>query len=361
MTFEQFLHIFLLPLSIAAIGAYFVSPMVIYLYKTLGWLDDPRKQKHVKVVHTYAVPRGGGIVIFAGLFVGILVFLELNKYTVGILAGALLLTVIGVIDDVKNINPYWRLFFGVLAALVVVGVGIGIAFVSNPFGEGVIHLNEPQIPIYILGKLRTIWVWADVLAVLWIIWCMNMVNWSKGLDGQLPGVVVVAATIIAVLSFRFTEDVTQWDVSILAGITAGAFLGFLPWNFFPQKMMPGYGAGSLAGYLLAVLSILSGAKLATLILVLGVPMIDAGFVIVRRILRGKSPVWGDRSHFHHLLMDIGWSKQRIAVFYWAAALIFGFVALYLNPRQKVFTIGLLILSYGILLLWLKFFFRSSKR
>ncbi len=222
-------------------------------------------------------------------------------------------------------------------------------------------LNQPQIPIYLLGNMRTIWVLADVLALIWIVWCMNMINWSKGLDGQLPGVVVIAAVIIAMLSFRFTEDVTQWSVTILAAITAGAYLGFLPWNWYPQKMMPGYGGGALAGFLLAVLSILSGAKLATLILVLAIPMIDAGYVIVRRIKEGKSPVWGDRGHFHHKLMDLGWNKPKIAVFYWLVTLVLGLMALQLNARQKVFTIVLLILMFGAVLLWVNYFISSSRR
>jgi UDP-GlcNAc:undecaprenyl-phosphate/decaprenyl-phosphate GlcNAc-1-phosphate transferase len=155
--------------------------------------------------------------------------------------------------------------------------------------------------------------------------------------------------------------VTQWNVSILAGITAGAYLGFLPWNIFPQKMMPGYGAGTLAGYLLALLSILSGAKLATLVIVLCVPMIDAVYVILRRMSQGKSPVWGDRGHFHHRLMDLGFSKRSIAYFYWMITLLLGLVALQLNSRQKAFTIMLLALGFGAVLLWFSSFISSSRQ
>ena len=182
-----------------------------------------------------------------------------------------------------------------------------------------------------------------------------MVNWSKGLDGQLPGIVLVAAIVIALLSLRFTEDVTQWNVLILAAITAGAYLGFLPWNFFPQKIMPGYGGGTLAGYLLATLAILSGAKVATMILVLGVPTMDAVYTIFRRMAQGRSPVWGDRGHLHHRLLDLGWSKQKVAVFYWLVSAGLGILALQLNAQQKLFTIVTLALVIGGLFLWLKFF------
>ena len=311
------------------------------------------------MIHTYPVPRGGGIPIFFSLLITILVYLGFDKHSLGIILGAFILMIVGVVDDQKDISPYWRLFWGIIAAGIVVAAGIGIAFITNPFG-GIIDLSLPQISIEFLGQTRSIWVLADVFAIIWILWSMNLVNWSKGLDGQLPGVVVVAAITIAVLSFRFTEDVTQWEVSILAAITAGSYLGFLPWNIYPQKIMPGYGGGSIAGYLLAVMAILSGAKLATMILVLGIPMIDAIYTIVRRLSQGKSPVWGDRGHFHHKLLDLGWSKLQIALFYWLATAFLGIIALQLNSQQKLFTIVLLTLLLGGVLLWLNYFLHSQK-
>lgn len=353
-------ELFLLPLAVSALAAFAISPLVIRWYRGHKWLDDPNQQKHAKIIHTYPVPRGGGIVIFLALLIGTALFMGFDKHSTGILLGALLLMVVGFVDDIRDLNPYSRLGWGLLAAGIVVAAGIGIAYVNSPFGNGVIPLNKPQLPIYLLGKWRTIWVYADIFALLWIVWCMNMINWSKGLDGQLPGIVVIAATVIAILSFRFKDDVTQWEVSLLAGITAGAYLGFLPWNIFPQRMMPGYGGGSLAGYLLAVLSILSGAKLATLIIVLGIPMIDAVYVIIRRIANKRSPVWGDRSHFHHQLLSRGWSKRNIALFYWFITSILGAVALQLHASQKAFTILLIALLFGAVLLWLNSFISSSK-
>jgi UDP-GlcNAc:undecaprenyl-phosphate GlcNAc-1-phosphate transferase len=141
-------------------------------------------------------------------------------------------------------------------------------------------------------------------------------------------------------------------VIVLAFILAGAYLGFLLWNFYPQKIMPGYGGGALAGYFLAVLAILSGAKVATAILVLGVPMMDAVYSIMRRIIQGRSPVWGDRGHLHHKLMDLGWGKRRIALFYWLVSAVLGWVALQLNSQWKAYTIVLLAVMVGGLLLWL---------
>jgi UDP-GlcNAc:undecaprenyl-phosphate GlcNAc-1-phosphate transferase len=165
---------------------------------------------------------------------------------------------------------------------------------------------------------------------------MNFVNWSSGVDGQLPGFVAIASVILGLLAFRFTShDISSTAVVMLAFIIAGAFLGFLPWNFYPQKIMPGYSGGALAGFLLGVLSILSWGKIGTLALVLAVPFIDAIYAIGRRITHRKSPFKGDASHFHHRLLRIGWGRRRIAVFYWCVTIIFGFAALYFSGVEKI--------------------------
>lgn len=353
-------RLLLLPMALASVTAYFLTKIVRRIYLKNQWLDDPAVKSHPKVVHTYPVPRGGGIAIFGTIFICSIMLLGLDKHVIAILAGALILTITGFADDLKDLNPYLRLGLGFTAAICVVWGGIGIAFVTNPLGSGVLQLDWPRLSFQLLGKERTIWLMSDLFSMFWIVWTMNMVNWSKGLDGQLPGIVIVAALVIALLSFRFTEDTTQWEVSILAAITAGAYLGFLPWNFFPQKIMPGYGGGTLAGYFLAVLAILSGAKVATMILVLGIPTMDAVYTIIRRIAQKRSPVWGDRGHLHHRLMDIGWGKRKVAYFYWLVSAFLGILALQLNAQQKLFTIVTLALTVGGSLLWLRSFTISSK-
>lgn len=343
----------------AFLVGFFSTPLTILVYKKLGWVDDPKKQKHPKVIHRYPVPRGGGIPIFLSLLLAALIFLPIDKHLLGILIGAAVLFLVGILDDRFDLNPYVRLLTGLFAAACVVGSGIGIPYITNPLG-GIIPLDQPQISIFLFGEVRTIWVLADIFAFFWIVSCMNFVNWSKGVDGQLPGVVVIAALTIAILSFRFSADITQWPIAILALILAGAFLGFLPFNFYPQKIMAGYGAGTLAGYLLAVLSILSTTKVGTAMMVLGVPLVDAFFVIIGRLASGKSPVWGDTRHLHHKLLALGWTKPRVAIFYWGITALLGFLALNLNSGQKLFTILLLASSLGIFLLWFKLFSISWK-
>ncbi|MFZ1721416.1 MAG: MraY family glycosyltransferase [Microgenomates group bacterium] len=337
---------------LALIIATLVAPVIISFYKKYNWVDTP--EGHVKKTHTIAVPRGGGVVIFMAVLVSSIFLLTPDKYLVSILVGAGLLTIVGILDDIYDIHPLIRIGTGLIAALIVVGSGIGIAYVSNPFGPGVIHLDQPQISFFFAGEERSLWILADIFALIFIVWNMNIVNWSKGVDGQMPGFVSIAAVIIGILSTRFIDDPTQFNTALLSAIVAGAYAGLLLWNWYPQKIMPGYGAGSLAGYFLGVLAIISGAKLATILMVLGVPTADAIFTITRRILAGKSPLWGDRGHLHHKLLDVlHWNKKQVAIFYWLSSLTLGMLSLYLNTGQKMITIGLVTISVFTFLIWAK--------
>lgn len=333
--------------------AFFITPLVIKIYRHFGWLDNPQGKKHPKVIHQYPVPRGGGLVVFLAIVITSLIFLPVDKHLIAIFSGLSLLALVGFFDDLFDLNPYLRLFLGFLACLCVVGGGIGIPFITKPLG-GTIPLDQPQLAIFLLGKTRHIWVLADLFAILWLLACMNFVNWAKGVDGQLPGIVVVASLTIGLASFRYSADITQWPVALLAFITAGAYLGFLPFNFYPQKIMPGYGGGAIAGFMLAVLSILATTKVGTAVMVLSIPLIDALFAVVRRMITGRSPVWGDAQHLHHQLLRIGWGKRKIAVFYWLTTLILGILALNLSSRGKLYTIILLMVLLGGFFIWIKF-------
>ncbi len=343
------------PFLAAFIISLLSTPLTIKLARRFRLVDDPANRRHPAHTHQGIIPRAGGLPIFLSLTFTSLLFLPLDKHLKGVLFGAALLIIIGLLDDRFDLNPYLRLFTCLLAAGMVVVAGIGIAFINNPF-NGIIHLDQPQIYFEFLGKTRSIWVLASFFALFWIVWMANIVNWAKGFDGQLPGIVTIAALTIALLSFRFSADVTQWPVTILAAITAGAYFGFLPFNFYPQKIMPGYGGGTLAGFMLAVLAILSTTKIGTAIVVLGVPVIDAIYSIARRLAAGRSPVWGDRGHLHHKLLDEWhWGKRRTAIFYWLVTALLGAVALSLNSRQKFYTIIMIAVAIGGVLLWLNFF------
>lgn len=350
----------LLPFFISALVSFLATPLTILIFKKFGIMDDPKKHKHAKVTHNYPVPRGGGIPIFLSLLTS-LFFLPLDKHLRGILLGATVALFIGFLDDKfeEKIHPLLRLLSNFLAAAIVVSFGIGIAFINNPFG-GIIPLDFPRWCFSFFGNPHCIWILADIFAILWIAWAMNFVGWSGGVEGQLPGIVVIASLSIAGLSLKFSADIAQWPVIILALILAGAYLGFLPWNFYPQKIMPGYGGKTLAGFMLAVLSILSTAKISTLLLVLGVPFIDAAYLVIKRILSGHSPVWGGREHLHHRLLALGWTKRKIAIFYWLITAILAILALNLNSKQKFYTMFMLIILFLGGILWINYLSTSLK-
>lgn len=330
---------------LSAVVAALITPKIIRWYQQHQWVDNPITDKHVKKTHLLPVPRGGGIVIFTAVTLISLLLLPIDKYLLAILAGALLLTIIGWLDDIYDLSPYLRILTGLIASLVVVGVGIGIAYVTNPFGTGVIRLDQPQLIFWWLGEERHIWILSSLFAIFFINWNMNIVNWSKGVDGQLPGFVSASAIFIGLLAASFHDSPTQFTAANLAYIVAGAYLGLLLWNWYPQKIMPGYGAGSLAGYFLSVLAILSGAKLATTVMVLAIPTADGVFTILRRLAAKKSPFWGDRGHLHHLLMDVfGWGRRRIASFYWISSVLMGWLSLHLSTTGKLSMVTIVVLA-----------------
>lgn len=337
---SKIINLLFIPLSLSFLISYFITPIVIKYARLLKIMDDPKKNNHPKVIHTTPIPRGGGIPIFLSILVASLIFIPIDKHLISIMLGAFVIFVMGFLDDRYNLNPYLRIGLGFLAAIIPISSGIGIAFLTNPFG-GIFDLSNPII--------------SDIFALFWIVFMMNMLNMgAKGIDGQLSGVTVISSLTITALSLYYSTDITQWPVILITSITAGAFLGFLPWHKFPQKIMPGYGGATLAGYMLAIASILSTTKVGTLIVVLGIPLIDTGYAIVRRVLSGKSPVWGDRGHLHHKLLDSGLSKKQVSQVYWSLTAILGILALNLNSTYKLYTIIGVSLVLGGLILWLTY-------
>ncbi len=340
---------FLLAILISASLSFLLTPLIRNYFIKKNWIEDPteKAQKTHNATALTSVPRGGGIPIFIAILITALIFIPLDKHLIGILLAALITLIVGVFDDIKDISPKIRLIFNIIAALIIVGSGIGIAFVSNPISGGIIDLSFLKLNFTFFGQ-HSIWLISDLVAIIWIIWCMNIVGWATGVDGQLPGFVSVSAFFIGLLAIQYSTDITQWPVIILAGAVCGSYLGFLPFNFFPQSIMPGYSGKSLAGLLLAILAILSGAKLATLIFLLFIPMLDAIYTILRRIINKKPIYLGDGQHFHHQLLKANWSRRSIAILYWSISLVLGIISLFLNSQQKLyFLLACSFLIFGI--------------
>jgi UDP-GlcNAc:undecaprenyl-phosphate GlcNAc-1-phosphate transferase len=246
----------------------------------------------------------------------------------------------GLLDDKYNLSPYLRLIIQFIAASIPIISGIGINFITSPAG-GVINLSP---------------VVASLFAIFWIVFLMNGLNFgANGVDGQLSGVVVIAALTIMFLSQKVGADNSQVPVAIVSAILAGSFLGFLPWHIYPQKIMPSFSGSNLAGFFLGLLSTVGTAKVGTLLVVLAIPLIDTGFVMIRRLISGKSPFWGDRGHLHHRLLDNGnLTIPQVAIFYWIITGVLGIISLSLNTNSKFYTIIAVGIFLGGLVLWLTY-------
>ncbi|MBI4096212.1 MAG: undecaprenyl/decaprenyl-phosphate alpha-N-acetylglucosaminyl 1-phosphate transferase [Candidatus Levybacteria bacterium] len=329
----------------AFIATIIATPLSIFIMKKMNIIDDPKIHKHPAIIHKKPIPRGGGIPLFAGTVLAAIFFLPLPKTMIMLFIAGFIALLIGIIDDKYDISPYLRFLSNIAVAGIVVGSGITIPFVTNPLG-GILYLDSMSLPFGL--KLP------DMIAMLWIIWVMNMLNWSKGVDGQMPGIVAISAIVIGLLGIRLADPSHTNQVSImLSFIIAGASLGFLVFNYHPARIFPGYGATAIY-LLLGAASILSGAKLATAILVMGVPMVDGAFTIIRRLLTGRSPFWHDKKHLHHLLLSLGMGQKRIALFYWTISAILGALALVLSSQAKAFAIIMLLIVLGGTLLFLHY-------
>ncbi len=350
----------LIPFLLSFLVTTAITPLVIRIAKKFGLVDDPKKRLHPAHTHTGVIPRAGGLALFIGITAVALLLLPINKLFIGLLISCLIFTTVGLLDDVKDISPYIRIVTNTLAIGIAVCAGAGIPYITNPLSGGVLHLDSWRIPINLFGT-HSLLVWSALVAFLWLMWTTNIVGWSAGVEGQMPGFVSISAAIIGILSLRYSiHDASQLPITILSFIVSGAYAGFLPWNFYPQKIMPGYSGKTLAGFLLGILAILSYGKLGTALLVLGIPTVDAVYTLIRRIVKGGSPVWADKKHLHHVLLKAGWGKRRIALFYWMLSAILGAIALTVNSRQKIFTLFLIAVGIGGFFLWVNFFSQFSK-
>jgi UDP-GlcNAc:undecaprenyl-phosphate GlcNAc-1-phosphate transferase len=326
---------------------FFVTPQIIKLAKKFSIIDDP-KRTHPAILHKKPIPRGGGAAIFISIFLSyfFLSFFNPNlidKHIIGVFLGAILVVIVGILDDKYDLNPYLRLGSNFLAVAIVVAFGVGITWIANPLG-GQIHFDEIifrfSLPEgWLFGGPHSVILFADIFAFLWIAWLMNAMNWSSGVDGQLSGVAAIATITLGFVAIKYlATDPNQVPLATLAFITAGSYMGFLPWSFYPQKIMPGYSGGALAGFLIGVLSILAGGKLAVAAIVLAVPLVDGTWAISRRLFKRTSPVWGDKGHLHHQLLALGWKIPQIALFYYAVTIVLSIFALSLDGRGKFFAI-----------------------
>jgi len=338
---------FLTLIIIPSIISFILFPVVIKFALKNGFIDDPAKSNHPAKLHKKTLPRMGGIAPFIAIFLTILIFLPLDKHLIGIILAGFILLLINTLDDKYDIHPLIRFGIEFIAASIIVISGVGISSLSIPF-IGNINLNIIDIPINYFGE-HHFFPLADILAVLWIMTVINFVNWSSGVDGQLPTLTIISLAFIALLASQFIGyDSSQWTIIKICLITIGAVIPFLIFNWHPARILPGDGASTFLALIIATLAIYSGSKTATTILILGVPIMDGLWTIGRRIYKGKLPIWGDREHLHHKLLDIGWTHEKITIFYGSITFILGLIAIYSSKVTKFWS----IIITGILLIGL---------
>jgi len=344
---ENYLSIFIITAILSLALTFFFK----WLAFKIGAVDQPNERK----VHKHPIARLGGVAIFISFFSVILSTTPLNKHILGIFIGGIFLLVFGIADDIWGINPFIKLSGQALATLVIIASGIGIDFITNPFG-GLIQLDMLKIPVNILGTTYHIVFWADLFTFFWILILINAINFLDGLDGLASGVSGISAIILFILSL--SPDVSQPITALLAIALAGAVLGFLPLNFHPAKIFMGDSGSMFLGFLLAILAIFSGGKIATALLILGLPILDVAWAIIRRVSAGHSPFKPDKHHLHHELLKRGLSQQKVVLFMYSVTIICGLLALSAKAFNKLIALILLFAFTVFLISFLYFINRE---
>jgi UDP-GlcNAc:undecaprenyl-phosphate/decaprenyl-phosphate GlcNAc-1-phosphate transferase len=307
------------------------------------------------------IPYYGGLIIFVCFVVSVLIFVKMDAHVAGLLVGGFLIAGISFLDDLYGLSPWLRLFVQVVAALVLVVAGVGIHSISNPLGP-VINLDQYFFSIT-LDQVYGFSVLAALFTVMWVVAVVNTMNWLDGLNGLPSGVAAIAALTLFLLSIRpgIHYDISsQVPVAMMSVILFAVALAFWLFDFHPAKILMGDTGSMFIGFLLAALAIFSGGKVATAFLVLGFPILDAIWVIIRRIVRGKSPLRGDLKHMHHRLLEVGLSERKALYLIYSLCAVFGGIAVFLEGIQKVYAIAAMFVLMSLLGGFAVFYSRRKK-
>jgi UDP-GlcNAc:undecaprenyl-phosphate GlcNAc-1-phosphate transferase len=339
---------YFLVFSAALLLALLVTPLSAALGRRLKLADRPGGRR----VHQGELPRLGGIALFAGFMgAGLLVFglsavgvwpaigAEDRKLLSGVLLGSGLIFVFGLWDDYRQL-PAWPQF----------AAQFGVALVAIMFD---IIVERVTLPIFGYTVFPG-WI-TYPLTIFWVVGMINTVNWLDGLDGLAAGVTAIAALLFAVHAYSLGQTV----VALFPLALAAACLGFLPFNFHPARVIMGSSGSMVLGFAIASLSILAPAKVATALLVMGIPIIDVAWLILRRWREQGDPTIAGRDHLHYRLLDLGLSQRQIVSLYYAFCAIFGLLALLIEDR--LFKLVALAVMTGLTLALLGWLTRAERR
>lgn len=303
---------FIYKLPVALIAAVIVSfcatPLVKALAFKVGAIDVPKDERRM---HKVPIPRLGGLAIFIAFLFSVILFGNIDRQLQGILLGAIMIVILGVLDDILTLRALPKFLVQIAAAGVAVYHGCVIQFVSNP--------NVFSARSYLdLG-------WLSVpLTIIWIVAITNAVNFIDGLDGLAVGVSAISTASLLIVALM----VGEMDIAVIFAALLGACIGFIPYNKNPAKIFMGDTGATFLGYILATLSVQGLFKMYAIIsfavpfLILGLPIFDICFAFLRRIAKGQNPMVADRGHVHHRLIDMGFNqKQAVAIAYLLTAIL----------------------------------------
>ena len=325
-----------------------VTPFVRKLAFKIGAVDVP---KEARKIHNKPMPRMGGFAIFIAFVLGLVISKGAITTTErGIIIGATVIVIGGILDDVMDLKPKSKLAFQVLAAVILILHGIYINSITNPFSSlsyGFININIFAIP----------------MTIIWVVGVTNALNLIDGLDGLAAGVGFIASVTIYMVAILAERN----SVATLTAILAGSILGFLPYNFNPASIFMGDTGSQLLGFLLAAISMEGAVKSATTfvivvpILALGLPIYDTLFAVIRRKVNGKSIMEADRGHLHHRLLDLGLSqRQSVIIMYLISACLgaIAILAMEISTKKAYFLlVSVIVLIAGVA--WKMGFFKKS--
>jgi len=331
---------FLVALIIAAIA----TPVSMKLAVKWGAIDYPGGRH----IHTRQIPCLGGLAIYAAFWSSALIMQVWNKsmdvvsvmQIWGLFLGSTLILLVGMWDDIRGMRPIVKLFWQITAAAVLIGFGFSMNSISLPF------MDQPiKFQTYGLGAIGVL------LMLFWVVGLVNTVNVSDGLDGLAAGI----CFIVAILLFWSANRIGQFPAANLTLALAGALLGFLFFNFPPARVFMGDSGSMFLGYIIGGISIMGLLKTPTILglvfplLILGLPVTDLTFAIIRRKLRGQSVATADRGHLHHRLLDAGFSQRAAVLSMYGISAFFGVAAVLGAMEQWIWALFILVVVFALLI------------
>ncbi len=343
-SFSAFHSLYFLAGATAFVFTFVLALLALWLFPKVGLMDRP----HRYGLKRDAIPYYGGLTLILSFIVCLLIFVPVTQQLIGVLIGLGLIAIVSFLDDMYQIRPIIRLAVQGLAAVVVSVFGVGIRSITNPFG-GVIALDQIKMPFF--G--HEILIVGLVFTIIWIVFVVNSMNFFDGVPGLLSGISCIASIVLFLLSLRAGHVVDQQQLIYMSVILAGVCGAFVLFDFPTPKILMGDTGSMFLGFMLSVSAIFSGGKVATILIVLGFPLLDAVWSILRRVLSGRSPFSGDLNHLHHRLLRAGFSQRQVLFLMYTVATLFGGATLFLSSYQKMLAIGAILFSMILLslLLW----------